>query len=110
VAEQPVIMCPGAVPHHGLVGLGCPVDCLRTVLSWHSFNPLARADDAPFAAPRTVGDVIALCAGGRLRQIRGLGRRRTSEIEAALVFAGLVVTGDPPRPQAPAKPEIRKGG
>ena len=108
VAEQPVIMRPGAVPHHGLVGPGCPVDCLRTVLSWHSFNPLARASGALFDPPRTVGDVIRLYADGQLREIRGLGRRRISEIEAALVFAGLVVTKDPRRPEAPAKPNPGK--
>jgi hypothetical protein len=98
----------GAVPHHGLVGPGCPVECLRTVLSRHSFNPLARANGAPFGPPRTVGDVIGLCAGGQLRDIRGLGRRRISEIEAGLVFAGLVVTGDPCQPGASAEPKPGK--
>ena len=33
-----------AVPHHGPVTPDCPVECLR------SFNPLARAYDAPSAS------------------------------------------------------------
>jgi hypothetical protein len=101
-------MRPGAVPHHGLVSPDCPIECLRTVLSWHSFNPLARANGAPFDPPRKVGEVTALCAGDRLREIRGLGRRRISEIEAALVFAGLVVTGDLRRLRASVKPRLGK--
>jgi hypothetical protein len=63
VAEQPVIMRPGAVPHHGPVSPDCPVDCLMTVLSRMSFHPLARAYDAPFDPPRTVGDVVGLYRG-----------------------------------------------
>jgi hypothetical protein len=90
--EQPVIMRPGAVPHHGPVGPDCPIDCLLTVLSLRSLNPLARAYDAPFDPPRTVGDVTGLYAGGMLRQVRGLGQRGISEIGAALVLAGLDIT------------------
>lgn len=101
--QQPVIMRPGAVPHHGLVSTDCPIECLLTVLSLKAFNPLARAQDAPFDPPSTVGDVIELYARRELRQISGLGRRRISEIEAGLVFAGLVVTSDLPRPRASAK-------
>jgi hypothetical protein len=101
-------MRPGAVPHHGLVSPGCPVDCLQTVLSLMALNPLARAVGAPFEPPRTVGDVLELYARRQLGQISGLGHRRISEIEAALVFAGLVVTGDPPRSGASAKPELGK--
>ena len=96
MTEEPLIMSPGAVPHHGAVSLDCPVDCLKTVLSLMSLHPLARAYDAPFNAPRTVGDVVTLYADGQLRKIRGLGRRRISEIEAALVLAGLDITASPP--------------
>ena len=59
------------------------------MLSLGSFNPLTRADDTPFDEPCTVGDVAELYARGQLRKIRGLGPRRISEIEAALVLAGL---------------------
>ena len=82
----------GRVPHHGPVTPECPVECLLTVLSMNSFNPLTRAHDAPFAEPRTVGDVVDLYTRHQLRMIRGLGPRRTSEIEAALVLAGLDLT------------------
>jgi hypothetical protein len=70
---------------------------LLTVLSVTSFNPLARACDAPFDEPRTVGDVMELYINRQLRQIRGIGPRRVSEIGAALVFAGLDLTGQPQR-------------
>jgi hypothetical protein len=65
-----------------------------------TLNPLARAYDAPFDPPRTVGDVIGLYRGGQLREIHGLGHRRILEIAAALVLAGLDLTGDTPSPQA----------
>ena len=85
-----LLTAPGSgVPHHGPVTPQCPVECLLTVLSTNSFNPLARADGAPFAELRTVGDVADLYARRQLRKIRGLGPRRVSEIEAALVLAGL---------------------
>lgn len=87
-----VALRPGLVPHHGPIRTDCPVDCLQAVLSLMSFNPLARAYDAPFDPPRTVGDVVELHAHRQLRKIRGLGTRRMSEIEAALVFAGLDIT------------------
>ena len=77
------------VPHHGPVSPDCPVECLLTVLSRMSFNRLSRAESAPFPPPRTVGDVVDLYARGQLREIGGLGPRRFSEIEAALVLAGL---------------------
>jgi hypothetical protein len=83
----------GKVPHHGPVTPDCPVECLLTVLSLNSFNPLTRADDAPFGEPRTVGDVVDLYTRRQLRQIRGVGPRRVSEIEAALVLAGLNLAG-----------------
>ena len=69
------------VAHHGAVTRDCLVECLLTVLSMNSFNALTRADGAPFAEPRTVGDVVDLYTRRRLRKIRGLGPRRVSEIE-----------------------------
>ena len=93
MAEQLIAIRRTAVPHHGPVTRRCPVECLLTVLSLNSFNRLARADDAPFDEPCTVGDVMELYARGQLRKIRGLGPRRISEIEAALVLAGLDLTG-----------------
>lgn len=87
--------CPYRVPHYGPVTPDCPVDCLQTVLSMASFNRLARADSLLVDPPRTVGDVVGLCTAGQLRQIGGLGPRRISEIEAALVLAGLDITGHP---------------
>jgi hypothetical protein len=98
VAEQLIAIRRTAVPHHGPVTAGCPVECLLTVLSLYSFNPLARADGAPFGEPCTVGEVVALYARRRLSEIRGLGPRRISEIEAALVLAGLDLTGQRERP------------
>lgn len=89
MAEQVVITRKVMVPHHGSVSPDCPVECLLTVLSRMSFNRLTRAERAPFPPPCTVGDVIDLYARGQLRKIGGLGRRRFSEIEAALVLAGL---------------------
>jgi hypothetical protein len=88
----------GRVPHHGPVTPACPVECLLTVLSLKSFNPLTRADDAPFDEPRTVGDVMDLYTRGQLRKIRGIGQRHVSEIEAALVLAGLNLAGHRQRP------------
>jgi hypothetical protein len=81
-----LLTAPGSrVPHHGPVTRDCPVECLLTVLSFHSFNPLTRAYDAPFDGPRTVGDVIDLPTSRQLGEIRGVGPHRVSEIEAALV-------------------------
>ena len=86
---EPLLAAPRAkVPHHGPVTPDCPVECLITVLSLKTFNPLARADDAPFGEPRTVGDVMDLYTRRQLGKIRGIGPRRFSEIEAALVLAG----------------------
>ena len=98
MAEQLLAVRRAAVPHHGPVTPGCPVECLLTVLSLSSFNPLTRAEGAPFGEPRTVGDVVALHARRQLRKIRGLGPRRLSEIEAALVLAGLDLTALQERP------------
>jgi hypothetical protein len=75
--------------------VACPVDCLQAVVSKAAFGPLARAYDAPFQPPATVGQVVELLRQGRLGQAAGLGPRRLGEIEAGLVFAGLVV-GTPP--------------
>jgi hypothetical protein len=93
VAEQLITIRRAAIPHHGPVTPRCPVECLLTVLSLNAFNPLTRTDGAPFGEPCTVGDVVTLYARGQLRKIRGLGPRRVSEIEAALVLAGLDLTG-----------------
>ena len=100
MAERLLTARTGRVPHHGQVTPDCPVECLLTVLSLNSFNPLARAYDAPFAEPRTVGDVMDLYTRHQLREIRGLGPRRVSEIEAALVLAGLNLAGHQKRPRA----------
>jgi len=66
----------------------CPIDCLRAILSRRTFSFLARAYDAPFDPPETVGEVLQLRREHRLGQISGLGRRRIGEIEVGLVFAG----------------------
>ena len=96
-----LLTAPGSrVPHHGPVTRDCPVECLLTVFPFHSFNPLTRAYDAPFDERRTVADVMDLCARRQLRKIRGVGPRRGSEIEAALVLAGLNLAGHQGRPRA----------
>ena len=78
-----VLTAPGSrVPHHGPVTRDCPVECLLTVLSFHTL--LTRAYDAPFDEPRTVGDVIDLHTSHQLGKIRGVGPHRVSEVEAAL--------------------------
>jgi len=84
---------------------GCPVDCLKAVLSRMAFNPLARAYQAPFEPPRTVGDVVELYRRRQLGQIHGLGRRRIGEIEASLIVAGLASGHThPPSPPSPDGP------
>jgi hypothetical protein len=98
MAERLLTAPRGKVPHHGPVTPECPVECLLTVLSLNSFNPLTRAYDAPFDEPRTVGDVMDLCTRRQLRKIRGVGPRRVSEIEAALVLAGLNLARHQQRP------------
>jgi hypothetical protein len=100
MAEWLPIAARGKVSHHGPVTPECPVECLLTVLSLNGFNPLTRAYDAPFDEPRTVADVMDLCARRELRKIRGVGPRRVSEIEAALVLAGLDLAGQQERPWA----------
>ena len=59
-----------------------------------------RRPGAPFGEPRTVGDVMDLYSRRQLRKIRGLGPRRVSEIEAALVLAGLNLAGHQKQPRA----------
>jgi hypothetical protein len=100
MAEEMLTVSRGRGPHHGPVTPDCPVECLLTVLALNSFNPLARAYDAPFDEPRTVGDVMDLYTRRQLRKIRGLGPRRVSEIEAALVLAGLNLASHQQRPRA----------
>jgi hypothetical protein len=95
MAERLVIPRAAMVPHHGPVTPDCPVECLLWMLSLNSFNPLTRSADAPFDPPRTVADVLDLYTRRQLRQIGGLGPRRISEIEAALVLAGLNLTEPP---------------
>jgi hypothetical protein len=73
----------------------CPVDCLTTVLSLSTFNVLARAYEAPFDPPETVGDVLKLHQERRLRQISGVGARRTGEIEVGLIYAGFSTERSP---------------
>jgi len=88
---------------------GCPVDCLRTVISGPVLNRLARADGrgvpvAPCGPPATVGDVVRLYRQGRLGEIAGLGARSITEIEAGLVLAGLLLDASPaPRRQPHAR-------
>jgi hypothetical protein len=77
---------------------GCPVDCLRTVISGPVLNRLARADGrgvpvAPCGPSATVGDVVRLYRQGRLGEIAGLGARSLTQIETGLVFAGLLLDG-----------------
>jgi len=67
----------------------CPLDCLGTVLSLCAFNPLAHDLDRRFGRPPTVGDVADLHRQRQLGQIRQLGPRRISQIEAVLILAEL---------------------
>ena len=87
-----------AHPHPGPIALDCPIECLLEMLSRKAFNPLARAYDAPFDPPRTVGDVVDLYVRGQLRSIRNLGPRHATEIEAALVLAGIDIASRRPTP------------
>jgi hypothetical protein len=67
----------------------CPLDCLSPVLSRAILNTLARAYDAPFDPPETVGEVVELYQRGQLGDIWGLGPRRIGEIEVGLIVAGV---------------------
>jgi len=97
-------------PHHGPITVDCPVECLLTVLSRKAFNPLTRVYNEPFDPPRTVGDVADLHLRRMLPEIRNLGPRHISEIEAALVLAGIDITTheQPRRPDPdPGQAEVR---
>ena len=71
--------------HDGPVEPGCPLGCLRTVVSAMALNRLEQVLDGP----QTVGQVLDLYRQGKLGDIRGLGPKRVSEIGTALAFAGL---------------------
>jgi hypothetical protein len=99
---------------HGLAGTDgcdaitadCPVECLGSVLSERVLHRLARADGrgvavAPGGPPVSVGDVVRRYREGRLGEIAGLGARGISEIEAGLVFAGLLLADRIPLRQSP---------
>jgi hypothetical protein len=111
-----------ALVSHGLVAaeagdaitLECPVDCLGSVISGRVLNRLARADGrgvpvAPGGPPATAGDVVRLYREGRLGEIAGLGARGISEIEAGLVFAGLLLDGATPVQRQPRTPATAAG-
>lgn len=102
MAEQMTARGPAAVPHHGPIRQGCPVACLQAVLSQRAYRPLAQAWGAPFPPSCTVGDVIRLYANRDLGDISGLGPRRISEIEAALVLADFDLSGHQPLPRQSA--------
>jgi hypothetical protein len=99
-----------ALVSHGLVAateyadgitLGCPVDCLRSLIPGRVFNRLARADGrglpvAPCGPPATVGEVVRLYQERRLGEIAGLGSGSLAQIEVGLVFAGLVLVPSQP--------------
>jgi len=85
----------------------CPVECLGGVMSGRVLNRLARADGrgmavAPGGPPVSVGDVVRRYREGRLGEIAGLGARGISEIEAGLVFAGLLLADRIPVRQSPS--------
>jgi hypothetical protein len=106
-----------ALVSHGLIAvteyadgitLGCPVDCLRSVMQGRVFNRLARADGrgldvAPCGPPATVGDVVRLYQEQRLGEIAGLGPSGLAEIEVGLVFAGLVLVPSQPDGEAASR-------
>jgi len=95
-----------ACPRHPVTA-DCPVDCLAPLLPSRVLGRLARAEGrrgepvASCGVPATVGDVVRLYRQGRLGEIAGLGARGITEIEAGLVFAGLLLDGSPPPPRQP---------
>jgi hypothetical protein len=101
-----------ATENRDVIMLDCPVDCLRSVLSGRVLNRLARADGcgvpvAPCGPSTTVGDVVRLYREGRLGEIAGLGPKGITEIEAGLVFAGLILADDDPAQRQPdARPKV----
>jgi hypothetical protein len=76
---------------------GCSVNCLRSLLSAQSVNPLRYN-----TGTATVADVARLCRQHQLGDIRNLGPRRISEIRAVLILAGFDMTDAAPRPGRPA--------
>jgi AraC-like DNA-binding protein len=102
VAEQVTADGPTAVCHHGPIRQDCPVECLQAVLSQWPYRALYRAQGAGFPPPCTVGDVIRLYVRRGLGDIRGLGPRRISEIEAALILAGFDLSDHQLPPRDPA--------
>jgi hypothetical protein len=95
-----------ATENRDVIMLDCPVDCLRSVLSGRVLNRVARADGrgvpvAPCGPSITVGDVVHLYREGRLGEIAGLGAKSIREIEAGLVFAGLILADDDPAQRQP---------
>lgn len=68
---------------------GCPLGCLKGVISRACPSVLARARGVHFVPPKAVGNVLMLYGEQRLRHVGGLGRRRISETGARLVYAGM---------------------
>jgi hypothetical protein len=85
-----LVTIPKRAEHDGPIRPQCPIDCLKVAIPTMAFNAVARAYDAPFAPPATVGDVVGLYEGKRLGEIRGLGSRLIAQIEAGLSDAGLI--------------------
>jgi AraC-like DNA-binding protein len=102
VAEQMTVGGSAAVCHHGPLRQDCPVECLQAILSQAPYRALTRAQGAPFPLPLTVADVIRLYVCRDLRGIRGLGPRRISEIETALVLVGFDLSAHQLPPRHPA--------
>jgi hypothetical protein len=95
--------------HHGPTPAECPVACLLSVLSRKAWLPLSRAQRASCEPPRTVGDVLELYANRQLGESWNLGKRRTAEIETALIFAGFDLTVCRHRPHKQASPGSVEG-
>jgi hypothetical protein len=107
-----------ALVSHGLAAAGdcdaitaeCPVECLRSVPSGRVLNrPVRGVPVAPGGPPASVGDVVGRDREGRLGEIAGLGARGVSEVEAGLVFAGLLLGGSTPARQQPGYGEYGAG-
>jgi hypothetical protein len=72
------------VPHHGPARTQCPGQNLLTVLPMSSLGSLTWA-----WPPLAVSGVVEPQTDGRLSRVQGTGRRRLTEIEAALACVGL---------------------
>jgi hypothetical protein len=83
--------CPTVVIRHPEVPIteGCPVLCLRVLMRGGAYGALVRAYEAPFERPDTVRDVLRIVRSDQLSLIQGIGPKRSNEIKAALVLAGL---------------------